>query len=260
MWVVKLTWWGQPMKILIVEDDADARTLMVDILSSAQVGYELLPAPDGLSAWQALQVHDDVSLAIVDLTLPGLSGLELITRMQGDKRFAEIPIIVCTGNTDRTTVGHVAAKGIRNFLVKPFTRATVLDRVLQLCRPTITDAPVVRDLSGARQRHEIDRETHRELLGHYIRVADLWAGDARRASDFARVRGLAIRALHLRQMLGSLGAAAAAARLQEAEQALGVYRVKPLASEMHQFLKLTQQHGEKLARELERLREVLETI
>ncbi len=248
------------MKILIAEDDADARTLMVDILSSAQVGYELLPAADGLTAWQTLEAQGDVALAIIDLTLPGLSGLELITRMHADTRFAEIPIIVCTGNTDRTTVAQVAAKGIRNFLVKPFTRATVLDRVLQLCRPVVVDVPVVRDLVGVRQRFEIDRDTHRELLGHFVRVAELWAGDARRAADFARVRGLVIRAPHLRQMLASLGAAAAAARLQEAEQGLGPYRVKPLTSDMPHFLKLAQHHGEKLAKELERLREVLGTL
>ena len=42
------------MKILIADDDSVSRTLMVDILNSAQAGYDLLPVEDGVKAWEAL--------------------------------------------------------------------------------------------------------------------------------------------------------------------------------------------------------------
>lgn len=248
------------MKILIADDDPVSRTLLVGILTSAQAGYDLLTAEDGLKAWGVLETNTDVKLAIIDLSMPGMSGLELIDKVRADQRLAQMPVIVCTGDTDRGTVTSVAARGIANFLVKPFTRTTVLEKVWNICRPAVTAVPVVRDLAAARQRFEIDRETHRELLAHYVRIADMWATDARRTTDYARVRSLTIRANHLKQMIGNLGAAAVAARFQEAEETLAPYRTKPLAQDLPACLRKAQQLGERIQPEIDRLREMLDTL
>lgn len=248
------------MKIVIAEDDAVSRALIVEILASAQAGYNVMPVEDGLAAWEAIEANPDLKLAIIDLNMPRLSGLELLDRVRSDARFVHLPVIVCTANTDRATVSTVAARGVSNFLVKPFTRTTVLERVWQVCRPSPTSIPVVRDLAAARQRHEIDRETHRELLAHFVRLADMWATDARRATDFPRVRALAIRAGNLKQWLGGLGAAAAAARFHEAEDTLSPYRVKPVANELPTCLRKANQLGHKIQTDIDRLRETLDTL
>jgi two-component system chemotaxis response regulator CheY len=248
------------MKILIAEDDPVSLELLVDILSSARAGYELLPVEDGARAWEVVQANPDVRLALVDLGMPGMSGIELLDRIRSDTRFAQLPVIVCTGNTDRATVAAVAQRGISNFLVKPFTRSTVLEKVLQICKPVPVSHPVVHDLAAVRQRFEIDRETHRELLSHYVRIVDLWVGDARRVIEFPRVRALAIRAGNLKQTMAGLGAAAVAARLQEAEEALNVHRVRPLNSELPAILRKTQQLGDRLQPDLDRLRQALDTL
>lgn len=248
------------MKILIAEDDPVARTLLVDILGSAQAGYHLVAVEDGLRAWEALVANPDAKLAIIDLTMPGLSGVEWLERVRGDARFAQLPVIVCTGNTDRATVAAVASKGISNFLVKPFTRTTVLEKVWQICRPAATAMPVVRDLAAARQRFEIDRDTHRELLAYFVRVADLWAADARRATEFSRMRALGIRATGMKEMLSALGAAALAIRFTEAEEALLAIRTKPLAADLQNYLRKTQQIGEKIQIDIDRLRQTLDTL
>lgn len=248
------------MKILIADDDNVSRTLMVDILSSAQAGYDLLTVEDGGKAWEALEANPDIKLAIIDLSMPNVNGLEWLDRTRADARFSQLPVIVCTGSTDRATVANVAARGVRDFLVKPFTRTTVLEKVWHVCRPSATQMPVLRDLSAARQRFEIDRDVHRELLAHFVRVADMWATDARRATEYPRVRGLAIRAGNLKQMLGGLGAGALAGRFQEAEDALAPYKSKPLANDLPTCLRKAQQLGEKIQVDIDRLREMLDTV
>lgn len=248
------------MKILIAEDDPVSRTLMLEILSSAQAGYDILPTNDGVEAWTTLQSHPDVKLAIIDLAMPGLSGLDWLDKVRGDPRFSKLPVIVCTASADRATVSSVAARGVSNFLVKPFNRTTVLEKVWQICKPVNTALPVVRDLAAARQKFEIDRDTHRELIAHFVRVADMWATDARRATDFPRVRSLGIRAGVLKQMLNDLGAAAVGGRFQEAEEMLAPYRTKPLSTEMSACVRKAQLLGEKIQPEIDRLREMLDTI
>ena len=248
------------MKILIADDDIVSRVLMTEILQSAQAGYEILAVGDGNEAWSALESTPEIKLAILDQTMPGLTGLELLRKARRDPRFAQLPIIVCTATSDRATVTEAARSGVTDFVVKPFSRTAVLEKVWHVCRPSFAGVPVLKDVAAARQRFEIDRDTHRELLAHFVRVGDLWATDARRANEYARVRSLAIRASHLKQMLAGLGAAAAAGRFQEAEDALGAYRTKPLAPELPGCIAKAQKLGESIQPDLDRLREMLDTI
>jgi two-component system, chemotaxis family, chemotaxis protein CheY len=248
------------MKVLIADDDAVSRTLMIEILQSAQAGYQILAVEDGNLAWQMLESNADTKLAILDLNMPGLGGFELLKRIRADQRFEALPVIVCTGTSDRATVTTAAMHGVKDFVVKPFTRTGVLEKVWHICRPPTTALPILKDLNGARQRLEIDRDTHRELLGHYVRIADMWATDARRATEYARIRGLAIRAANLKQMFNNLGAAALGARFQEAEDGLMLYRTKPLTNDMPTCLRRSHQLGEKIQMDIDRLREVLDTV
>ncbi len=248
------------MKILIADDDSVARTLLVEILGSAQAGYDLVAVEDGLKAWEALESNPDIRLAIIDLHMPGMTGIDWLARLRKDSRYLAMPVIVCTANTDRATVAAVAASGVSDFLAKPFARTTVLEKVWRVCRPSAVAAPVLRDLPDVRQRLEIDRDAHRELLAHFVRVADMWATDARRATDHARVRALAIRATNMKQQFGALGAAAVALRFDEAEAALGAYKIKPLAAGLDACIRKAHALGEKIQPEIDRLREMLDSI
>lgn len=248
------------MKVLIADDDAVTRDLLVDILTSANSGYDLLTAENGLKAWEALEANPDVKLAIIDLSMPEIGGADWLGRVRGDPRFKHLPVIVCTGNTDRATVSSIAARGISNYLVKPFTRTTVLEKVWQVCKPPPAAAGVLREVANVRQRLEIDRDTHLELLVYNIRVADAWASEARRVNDFPKIRALCLRASDLKQILASLGAVALGARFEEAANILNTYRTKPLAADMPSCLRCVREVGEKLQPEVDRLREVTSTM
>ena len=85
--------------ILVVEDDAPTREIIVNLLTSK--GYAVVTAPDGNSARQ--QVATSLpELVILDLVLPRISGFELLAGWRGDQRTCELPVIVLT-NKDLST-------------------------------------------------------------------------------------------------------------------------------------------------------------
>jgi CheY-like chemotaxis protein len=249
-----------PMKILLAEDDIVSRTLMIEILASAQAGYEVVTAEDGAQAWTMLEANPEVKLAIIDVVMPVVDGFQWLDRVRADPRFGQLPVIVCSGNNDRATVSQAAARGVSSFLVKPFTRSAVLEKVLQITRTPSNDVPVMRDLGLARQRLEIDRDVHRDLIEHHLKVGDLWAADARRATEYPRVRALGVRAENLKQVSTMLGCAALAARFQEAGDALAVFKTRPLAPDMHACLHKTHSLATVVQAECDRLRVAIEKL
>ena len=79
--------------ILVVEDDAPTREVVVDLLTAK--GYGVVAAPDGVSA-RAHVTSSLPALVILDLLLPGVSGFELLAEWRADSRTAEIPVFILT--------------------------------------------------------------------------------------------------------------------------------------------------------------------
>ena len=80
-------------RILVVEDDEDVRTMLVECLKS--LGYIVTEAPDGPSGLGRL-AHDDPDLLMVDFAMPGMNGMEVIA--QARKLRADLPVILATGS------------------------------------------------------------------------------------------------------------------------------------------------------------------
>jgi CheY-like chemotaxis protein len=246
------------MKILLAEDNADARALMLDILDSARAGYEVTAVENGAAAWDALNKIPDMGLAILDVMMPEISGIELLGLMRSDTRFAKLPVIVCTANTDRATVAQVAAHGVNCFLVKPYTRSSVLEKLRQIFRPRVQVASGLKDVAEVRTKLDIDREAHRELLSHHLRLLGIWLADVRTAQRWAEVRALAIRTRELREASLTLGAADLAARCEETGVLFDSRRTAPGPAELRTLLekivvstKAAEHEGARLRTELE---------
>jgi two-component system, OmpR family, response regulator len=117
------------MRLLIAEDDADLRQVLSDLLQ--QSGYSVDKCSDGTAALSAL-LTGQYALGIVDIGLPGLSGLELVRALRN--RGASIPILIVTARdalNDR--VGGLDA-GADDYLVKPFDLQELQARVRALLR------------------------------------------------------------------------------------------------------------------------------
>ena len=106
------------MKVLVAEDDATTRRLLEALLQ--QWGYEVTACAEGNAAWATLSEPAGPSLAILDWSMPGLDGPEVIRRAREYIRDRDVYLILLTGkgNTDDVVAGFGA--GADDYLVKPF--------------------------------------------------------------------------------------------------------------------------------------------
>ncbi len=120
------------MKILLVEDDPVARAVMAKILSG-HPEVRLTSAEDGEVAWRLL---DDPNrffdLVLLDLSLPKIDGFGVLERLRGNPLTRNLSVVLCTASHDRATVIRAVALGVRHYLVKPCTEATVFAKLAQL--------------------------------------------------------------------------------------------------------------------------------
>ncbi|GAB3739047.1 hybrid sensor histidine kinase/response regulator transcription factor [Spirosoma lituiforme] len=111
--------------ILVIEDNDDLRTQVVDYLTS---DYQLLTAVDGGDGWrQALaQVPD---LIVSDVMMPELNGYQLLDRLKNDERTSHIPVILLTARSASESRMQGLHAGADEYLVKPFS---LLELVLRI--------------------------------------------------------------------------------------------------------------------------------
>ena len=81
------------LKALVVEDEEDIKQLLLEELEDK--GYEVLLADDGEVALQRLS-QETPDIIFVDVYMPVMDGLELITRIKGDPATARIPVVMVT--------------------------------------------------------------------------------------------------------------------------------------------------------------------
>jgi phosphate regulon transcriptional regulator PhoB len=120
-----------PQKILIVEDEPDIRKLVQYNLT--QERFNVLEAEDGEQALKLLQ-REKPNLVILDLMLPGLSGMELCKLLRQRSETAQLPILMLTakaGEADRI-VG--LEMGADDYLAKPFSPREMVARVRAILR------------------------------------------------------------------------------------------------------------------------------
>jgi phosphate regulon transcriptional regulator PhoB len=125
-------------KILIVEDEPDIRKLVQYNL--VQERYKVLEAEDGEQALKIVQ-RDKPNLVILDLMLPGLSGIEICKLLREKPDTAKLPILMLTakaGEADRV-VG--LEMGADDYLAKPFSPRELVARVRAILRRANGAAP-----------------------------------------------------------------------------------------------------------------------
>lgn len=108
-------------KILIVDDDSYVRGSLVKILQSA--GYQTLEAADAQSA-TALIDTEFIGLGVIDIKIPGMSGLDLMAYLHG--RHADVDTILVTAYSDIDTATTAIKMGAYDIIQKPFHAYSVL--------------------------------------------------------------------------------------------------------------------------------------
>jgi len=111
--------------ILVAEDSITARTLLKNILESA--GYNVMTAVDGIDAWTTLKTNT-FDLVVSDVDMPRMNGLGLTAKIRGEKRFAEMPVILVTALESREDRERGIDTGANAYIVKSgFDQTNLLD-------------------------------------------------------------------------------------------------------------------------------------
>jgi CheY-like chemotaxis protein len=129
---------AETLKVLIVEDNRDARTTLRMLLALAY-GYAVLEAADGASAVQlALDERPDV--ALIDIGLPGIDGFEVARRIRTSLGRDAIFLVALTGYDAAEDRARTEAAGFDLHLVKPVESAA-LAKILSRVAADGTAAP-----------------------------------------------------------------------------------------------------------------------
>ncbi len=122
---------GVRRKILVVEDESDIRELIRYNLE--QEGFAVEEAADGVQALDRINRRSP-DLVVLDLMLPGMSGLEICRKVRSTEQTASLPILVVTAKG--TEVDRVLGleMGADDYVVKPFSPREVVARVKALLR------------------------------------------------------------------------------------------------------------------------------
>jgi CheY-like chemotaxis protein len=107
-----------PHRILIVDDSADTTDITARMLAAR--GYVTATAHDGPSALAQIAV-DPPSCVLLDIRLPGMSGLDVLQRLRQDPHTAAIPVIFFTSKTDDQDVLDGYREGADYYITKPCT-------------------------------------------------------------------------------------------------------------------------------------------
>jgi two-component system cell cycle response regulator DivK len=110
-------------RILVVEDQADNRQILRDLLGNA--GYELMEAENGKEALSAIAVQRP-DLILMDIQLPIMDGYEATRRIKEDPALKTIPIIVVTSYALSGDEDKARLAGCDGYVTKPFSPRQLL--------------------------------------------------------------------------------------------------------------------------------------
>ena len=112
--------------VLVADDDSDIRDLVAFKLG--QAGYTVLSVGDGLAALEAARTHQP-DLVVLDLMMPGLSGLDVCAQLRRSPQTASLPVIMLTAKAQEQDVTAGFATGADDYVVKPFSPRELVSRV-----------------------------------------------------------------------------------------------------------------------------------
>ena len=118
------------LKFLIVDDFSTMRRIVRGLLK--ELGYNNAEeAEDGVAAL-ALLKSTKFDFVVSDINMPNMNGFELLAQIKKDETLRHLPVLMVTAEARREDIVRAAQEGAAGYIVKPFTKATVEEKVQKI--------------------------------------------------------------------------------------------------------------------------------
>ncbi len=118
---------NKDIKILIVDDFATMRSIIRNLLRD--LGFNnTAEADDGKTALPMLK-SGKFDFLVTDWSMPGMDGLTLLRTVRADEELSDMPVLMVTAEAKREQIVIAAEAGVNGYVVKPFTAATLKDKI-----------------------------------------------------------------------------------------------------------------------------------
>lgn len=144
----------QKSKILLIEDEEDIAALIK--LQAEIAGYRLMVEVDGLNGFNAV-ARENPDLVILDIMLPGLSGLDVCRKIKTDPELKNIPVIMLSAKSEELDVILGLELGADDYVSKPFSPKILFSRVRAVLRRGKEPEKVPKSVSFGPFILEVDR-------------------------------------------------------------------------------------------------------
>jgi CheY-like chemotaxis protein len=115
------------LRTVVIADDEPSMRLLVHATIESD-DYAVIEAGDGTQAWEMIQQHRP-SLVLLDVQMPGKSGLEVLQLVKADPTLAATRVILLTAKAQETDIEAGLIAGADFYLTKPFSPLDLLTRV-----------------------------------------------------------------------------------------------------------------------------------
>lgn len=116
-------------KVLVVDDEPNI-LLSLEFLME-QAGFSVTTAEDGETALQRIN-DTEPDLVLLDISLPGISGFDVLEQLRQDARFIRLPVIMLTAHGREVEREKGMALGADDYITKPFSTQTLVQKVRTL--------------------------------------------------------------------------------------------------------------------------------
>ena len=113
-------------KILLVDDSKTELHYLSDLLTKR--GFTVRTAEDGEDAMRRL-TEEKPDLILMDVVMPGQNGFQLTRAITRDKRFSDVPVIMCTSKNQETDRVWGMRQGARDYIVKPVDAEELMAKI-----------------------------------------------------------------------------------------------------------------------------------
>jgi DNA-binding response OmpR family regulator len=118
----------EPAKIRIVVADDDRDILDLVVFKLDQAGFETVAVTDGVAALAAIEAEPP-RLAILDIMMPGMSGLDVLRKVRANEAIKDLDVILLTARVRDSDVDTGFASGASEYVIKPFSPRELMHRV-----------------------------------------------------------------------------------------------------------------------------------